>query len=606
MKPTGTRDWFALGSLCLGFFMLLLDSTITSVALPALITGLGTTATLAIWVNSAYLFAFAVPLLVAGRIGDRFGHRRVYLVGLAAFTIGSLLCALAPSIGVLILWRVVQGVGAALMTPQCLTIIRSLFGPPRLAVALAIWSAGGGAATIAGPLVGGVLVGSWGWPSIFAVNIPIGIVTAIAVLVFVPVTGRTGVRIAVGAVVANAAGVLALVLGIQGTASGQGDVGGVPRWILVVFGGLLIAAVLWAQRRSGDRALLPLELFRRQGFVTGAWGAAAAAFCVGSAPIPLMLALQDGRGLGVIEASLTLVPMGVFCLAAAAFTGRLTNSAGPRFVALLGAGSLVVSIGAAALLLAVDAPLWAIAAAFALFGIANAFVWSPFSLAVVTSVPPRMVGAASGGFNAMKQLGAVLGSAITAVVVAAWSDAAALGVLAAVALLSVVAAGRLRPVAVASDDATALAESGAASASASASAAAATLTGTVVHGEGIGAGLGYPTANVLLDAGAHLPEDGVYLGTFHAHDWAAPLPALISVGTNATFPGRQHSIETHVLDYRGDLYGRSVEILIGSLIRPQTAFGSADDLVLAMRDDERRARELLGAAPLSSSNGLSA
>ncbi|MFZ4894493.1 MFS transporter [Plantibacter sp. Mn2098] len=606
------RDWFALASLCLGFFMLLLDSTITSVALPAMIADLRTTETIAIWVNSGYLIAYAVPLLIAGRLGDRFGHRRVYLVGLAMFTIASVLCAFAPSVGFLIGWRVAQGIGAALMTPQCLTIIRSLFRAPRLAVALGVWGAVGGAATVAGPLLGGLLVEVSGWPAIFLVNLPIGIVAFIAVLLLVPVSVRRAARISLWAMIVSAVGLLAVVLGIQGVDAASAAVLGVPRWVLVASGVVLVIGVVLLQRRSADAALVPVRLFAGRTFVAASAGAAAASFCVGSAPVPLMLYLQDGRGVSALTASLLMVPMGAVCLIAAPVSARLNNTIGPRIVAVIGALALIVSIGGTAALVALGAPLAALAASFALFGIANSFIWSPFSIAAVTTVPGELVGAASGVFNTMKQFGAVLGSAATAVVLVATSPSVALAVLAAAGVFSLIAASMLRFPVASSVVVPAGAGAGAGAAAAAAAAAeagavpsvavrsvavpAVRLSGTIVHGVGAGRGFGYPTANLRFAEHPVLPVDGVYLGWFRAEAWVDAKAALVSIGFNDTFEGREHTVEIHVLDFQGDLYGQRVEVTTGECLRPQRRFADADELITAMRADESAARVLIASA----------
>ena len=175
-RPASHNPWNALWAMMVGFFMILLDATIVAVANPTIMERLGAGYDGVIWVTSAYLLAYAVPLLVSGRLGDVYGPKNLYLVGLAVFTAASLWCGLAGSIEMLIAARVVQGIGAALLTPQTLSTITRIFPPARRGVAMSVWGATAGVATLVGPLAGGILVGGLGWQWIFFVNVPIGII----------------------------------------------------------------------------------------------------------------------------------------------------------------------------------------------------------------------------------------------------------------------------------------------------------------------------------------------------------------------------------------------------------------------------------------------
>src|SRR3989440_509363 len=186
MAQARTNPWLVLLVLTTGFFMILLDTTIVNVAIPAMSTGLNTTLDQILWVLNAYILVYAVLLITAGRLGDLYGPKQLFLVGLVLFTLASAACGLAQNPGELIAARVAQGIGGALLTPQTLSVITVIFPPDKRGAAFGIWGAVAGVATVAGPTLGGLIVTHGGWRWIFYVNLPVGIIPLVLAAIVVP------------------------------------------------------------------------------------------------------------------------------------------------------------------------------------------------------------------------------------------------------------------------------------------------------------------------------------------------------------------------------------------------------------------------------------
>src|ERR1700755_1169524 len=213
--PEEKDPWPALFALCLGFFMILVDTTIVSVATPAIIDDLDASVNNVVWVTSAYLLAYAVPVLITGRLGDRLGPKNLYITGLAVFTLASLWCGLTGSIEMLIIARVVQGLGASMITPQTMAIITRIFPPARRGAAMSLWGATAGVATLVGPILGGVLVDGFGWEWIFFINVPVGALGLVLAYRLVPTLETHTHRFDWLGVALSGVGMFLLVFGIQ-------------------------------------------------------------------------------------------------------------------------------------------------------------------------------------------------------------------------------------------------------------------------------------------------------------------------------------------------------------------------------------------------------
>ncbi|HEV2784654.1 MAG TPA: DHA2 family efflux MFS transporter permease subunit [Actinophytocola sp.] len=416
MVRSDRNPWVAFAALCACFFMIMLDSTIVTVTIPSMLTGLRANLNEIIWVNSVYLLANTVPLLLTGRLGDRFGPRRVLLAGLLIFTGASLWCGLAGSPGTLIAARAVQGLGAAAMTPQTLAFISRLFPADRRRGPITIWGAVAGVAIITGPVLGGLLVQRLSWRWIFLINVPIGLAGLAIALAFLPNRlPRQRPRFDVAGALLASAGLFALVFGVQ---NGQhyhwGPVlGPIAVWHVIGFGLLLLALFVWLQRRrqrAATEPLLPLRLF------AGVFGNAnlthaALGFATTGMFLPLVIYLQTVLGLTALQSSLLTAPMAVAAGLAAALAGRRWDRLGAMHFVMFGLGTLA----AATIALAwqaepTTAPL-ALVPGLVVAGIGIGCVYSPLTNAAMSAVPGELVGAASGVFNTSRQVGGVLGSA---------------------------------------------------------------------------------------------------------------------------------------------------------------------------------------------------
>nr|WP_234789935.1 DHA2 family efflux MFS transporter permease subunit [Mycolicibacterium fortuitum] len=391
-----------------GFFMILVDATIVAVANPTIMEQLGADYDGVIWVTSAYLLAYAVPLLVAGRLGDMYGPKNLYLAGLAVFTAASLWCGLAGSIGMLIAARVVQGVGAALLTPQTLSTITRIFPPERRGVAMSVWGATAGVATLVGPLAGGVLVGSLGWQWIFFVNVPIGIVGLGLAVWLVPVLPTQPHRFDVLGVVLSGVGMFLIVFALQ---EGQSRHWAPWVWATGAVGiAVMVAFVCW-QAVNTEEPLIPLQIFKDRDFSLANVGVATIGFAVTAMILPLMFYAQTVCGLSPIRSALLTAPTAIASGVLAPVVGRIVDRAHPTPVIGFGFSAMAVGLTWLAMEMTPTTPIWRLLLPQLVMGIGMAFIWSPLAATATRNLPPDLAGAGSGVYNATRQVGSVLGSA---------------------------------------------------------------------------------------------------------------------------------------------------------------------------------------------------
>jgi EmrB/QacA subfamily drug resistance transporter len=422
VTETRTNPWAVLTVLCFGFFMVLLDVTIVNIAIPSMVDGLQATLDQILWVLNAYTLTYAVLLITAGRLGDRFGPRNLFAIGLALFTLASAACGFAQDPVQLIIARVFQGIGGSLLTPQTLAIITTIFPPERRGAAFGIWGAIAGLATIAGPTLGGVIVTYLDWRWIFFVNVPIGLGTLVAAFLVVPDLrpGRAAGVEPIGVLLASA-GLLAVTFGlIEGQRFSWGTVttvAGVPITIteFLVAGGVLIAAFfVWDHFRT--QPLVPMALFRDRNFGLMNWVSAAVSFAMVGLFLPLTIYLQSALGFTALEAALTMLPMSLVMLPTAPFAGRLADRFGGKYILMGGLTMFAAGMGWVDWRAGIDSTWLTFLPGLLVAGVGIGCTFAPLTTVAMRNVQPRLAGAASGVLNTMRQLGGAFASAIVGAV----------------------------------------------------------------------------------------------------------------------------------------------------------------------------------------------
>jgi EmrB/QacA subfamily drug resistance transporter len=413
------RRWVALAVLLLASFMNLIDVTIVNVALPSLQQNLGADPNEIEWVIAAYVLSFALGLLPFGRLGDIVGRTRMFLLGVGAFTLASAFCGLAPSIEWLIVARVLQGLAGAAMTPQVLAIATVTFPPEEKGQAFSLFGLSAGLAAVAGPIVGGLLIGAdifgLDWRPIFLVNIPFGILAAVAGWFLIPRTpGHPDLRNDfVGIGLFGAATVAMVYPLIEGRAYGW------PVWAWGLMAASLVLAaifVAWERRRAAANRpqLLNFSLIGNRNYLLGLLITTVFASGVPAMFMVISLLLQSGYGFTPLMSGLTNTPFSVGVVAVSFFIGRL----GQRYLRTrLAVGSGLLAIGILWLDLIIrglgdSLDHWTFLPPLLLAGLGLGIGFSGLFQSVLAGVPPRDAGAGSGALQAFQQIGGAVGVAL--------------------------------------------------------------------------------------------------------------------------------------------------------------------------------------------------
>jgi EmrB/QacA subfamily drug resistance transporter len=417
------KKWWTLASLAFALFMIMLDNTIVNVALPAIQRDLDIDQSGLEWIVAGYALSFAVLMLTGGKLADMFGRRLVFMVGLAVFTVSSLLCGLAGGAELLIAARVLQGVGAAFMLPATLSIIAATFPPRQRGAAFGVWAGVSAMALAIGPLVGGLITENVSWHWVFYVNVPVGLLGLVAAWLLVPESRDTSheQRLDVPGLALSGVGLFALTFALI-EANSYGWTSGV---ILGLFALAAVALSLFVVLELRQRLpMFDLRLFRNSTFA----GANVVALLVTLAMFGVFffvsLYMQNVLGYSPTEAGATFLPMTLLIIVVAPLAGRLSDRFGSRW--LMAGGLSLVAVHLMLLArLGADAGFWTLVPALVIGGVGMATTMTPMTAAAMSAVPVDKSGVGSGMLNTFRQVGGALGIALMGAIVSHQAGVAA-------------------------------------------------------------------------------------------------------------------------------------------------------------------------------------
>ncbi len=412
-RRTRSRAAWAVVITGMALFMASLDNLVVTTALPVIREHLHAGLSGLQWTVNAYTLTFAVLLLSAAALGERFGRRRIFVLGIAVFTVASAVAALAPSITVLIMARAIQGAGGAMIMPLSLTLLSAAVPPQRRNAALGIWGAIGGAAVAIGPLVGGAITSGWSWQYIFWLNVPIGLV--LVPLAWWKLSESRGARARldlVGVAVVST-GLLGVVLGlVEGNSHGWTSTLVLTSFVVGVLA--LVGFAAWELR--SDHPMLDIRLFRDRGFTSVNVTAMLFSFGMFGAIFFLVQFLQTVQGLSPLAAGVRVLPWTAMPVLLAPLVGQLAERWGGKPLVVTGLSLQAIGLAWLATVTTPTTPYADLVAPFVVCGVGMTLFFIPLASLVLGAVPRALEGVASGANAAFRELGGVLGIAVLGVI----------------------------------------------------------------------------------------------------------------------------------------------------------------------------------------------